>query len=193
MLTAGALRACWPLGLAFIRPGAAGIALVIAVQLGLVTCVGVFNPVFASYRLDQTETDRVARTLSAWSVTSNASIAALTALWGSAGQHHQPPNRDRDRRYPPAATRSCSPDTAAHRGASGSRPRASHDTSHTDPLGLVPAIPAEHFCNCLQQFAWEYWLQQHGVARLIGPELIEDEFVTRDDQRWGALLSGDVR
>jgi hypothetical protein len=82
MLTAGALRACWPLGLAFIRPGAVGIVLVIAVQLGLVTCMGVFNPVFATYRLDQTGTDRVARTLSAWSVTSNVTIAALTALWG---------------------------------------------------------------------------------------------------------------
>lgn len=82
MLTAGTLRACWSIGLAFIRPGAAGIVLVIVVQLGLVTCVGVFNPVFASYRLNQTETDRVARTLSAWSVTSNATIAALTALWG---------------------------------------------------------------------------------------------------------------
>jgi MFS family permease len=82
MRTAGALRACWSLGLAFIHPGAAGIVLVIAVQLGLVTCIGVFNPVFATYRLDQTETDRVARTLSAWSVTSNATVAALTALWG---------------------------------------------------------------------------------------------------------------
>jgi hypothetical protein len=39
--------------------------------------VGVFNPVFATYRLDQTATERVARTLSAWSVTSNATIAAL--------------------------------------------------------------------------------------------------------------------
>jgi len=82
MLATGALRACWSLGLAFIRPGAAGIVLVITVQLGLVTCVGVFNPVFASFRLDQTGTDRVARTLSAWSVTSNATVAALTALWG---------------------------------------------------------------------------------------------------------------
>ena len=82
MLTAGALRACWPLGLAFIRPGAAGLVLVIAAELGLITCMGVFNPVFATYRLDQTATDRVARTLSAWSVTSNATIAALTALWG---------------------------------------------------------------------------------------------------------------
>ena len=82
MLTAGALRACWSLGLAFLRPGAAGIVLVIAVQLGLVTCMGVFNPVFATYRLDQTETYRVARTLSAWSVTGKATIAALTALGG---------------------------------------------------------------------------------------------------------------
>jgi predicted MFS family arabinose efflux permease len=82
MFAAGALRGCWSLGLVFIGPGVAGIALVIAVQLGLVTCMGVFNPVFATYRLDQTETDRLARTLSAWSVTSNAAIAALTALWG---------------------------------------------------------------------------------------------------------------
>jgi MFS family permease len=82
MLAAGALRACWSLGLVFIGPGVAGIALVIAVQLGLVTCMSVFNPVFATYRLDQTETGRLARTLSAWSVTSNAAIAALTALWG---------------------------------------------------------------------------------------------------------------
>ncbi len=82
MLTAGALRACWSVGLAFIHPGIAGIVLVIAVQFGLVTCVGVFNPVLASYRLEQTETHRIARTLSAWSVTSNLTIAALTALWG---------------------------------------------------------------------------------------------------------------
>ncbi|HTV94867.1 MAG TPA: hypothetical protein VME42_02670 [Steroidobacteraceae bacterium] len=36
-----------------------------------VTCVGVFNPVLATYRLEQIESDRMARTLSAWSVTSN--------------------------------------------------------------------------------------------------------------------------
>jgi len=82
MVTAGALRACWSLGLAFIRPGAAGIVLVIVVQFGLVTCIGVFNPVLATYRLEHTEKDRIARTLSAWSVTSSASTAALTALWG---------------------------------------------------------------------------------------------------------------
>jgi MFS family permease len=80
--TAGILRACWSLGLAFIGRGTAGIVLVIAVQLGLVTCMGVFNPVFASYRLGQAQPERVARTLSAWSVTSKVSVAVLTALWG---------------------------------------------------------------------------------------------------------------
>jgi MFS family permease len=82
MLTAGTLRACWSLGLAFIRPGAAGIVLVVAVQFGLVTCCGVFNPVLATYRLEQTRTDQVARMLSAWSVSTSATIAALTILWG---------------------------------------------------------------------------------------------------------------
>ncbi|WP_433190681.1 MFS transporter [Actinoallomurus sp. CA-150999] len=82
ILIAGALRACWPVGLAFVQPGVPGILLVIALQLGLVTCCGVFNPVLATYRLEHTDHDRVARTLSAWSVSSSATIAALTAVWG---------------------------------------------------------------------------------------------------------------
>ncbi|MCD0483323.1 MFS transporter [Streptacidiphilus sp. ASG 303] len=82
MLTAGVLRACWPVGLALVRPGAPGIVLVVAVQLGLVTCCGLFNPLLATYRLDRTAPGLVARTLSAWSVGSSAAIAALTALWG---------------------------------------------------------------------------------------------------------------
>ncbi|MBT2385528.1 MFS transporter [Streptomyces sp. ISL-11] len=82
MLTVGTLRACWSLGLAFICPGAAGLVLVIAVEFGLITCMGVFNPVFATYRFDHMETDRIARTLSAWSVTSKLTVAAMTGLWG---------------------------------------------------------------------------------------------------------------
>jgi MFS family permease len=82
MLSAGVLRACWSVALAFVRPGVAGLVLVIVTEFGLITCVGVFNPVYATYRLQQTAADRVARTLSAWSVTSNATVAALTALWG---------------------------------------------------------------------------------------------------------------
>jgi hypothetical protein len=82
MLTVGALRACWPLGLAFVGPGVSGLVLVIAVQLGLVTCCGVFNPVFAGYRLNQIDPSFVARTLSAWSISSNIAIATITAVCG---------------------------------------------------------------------------------------------------------------
>jgi hypothetical protein len=41
-----------------------------------------FNPVFATYRLNQIRTDRIAHVLSACWVTSNAGIAILTALSG---------------------------------------------------------------------------------------------------------------
>jgi MFS family permease len=79
---AGTLRACWSVGLAFVGPGIAGLVLVIVVEFGLITSMGVFNPVFSTHRLERTPADRVVRTLSAWSATSKASIAALTALWG---------------------------------------------------------------------------------------------------------------
>lgn len=82
LLTTGWLRACWLLGLAFVRPGTAGLVLVMVVELGLITSMGVFNPVFATYRLEHTATDRIARTLTAWSVTSKATVATMTALWG---------------------------------------------------------------------------------------------------------------
>jgi MFS family permease len=79
---AGMLRACWSIGLAFIPSGWAGVALVALIQLGLVTCCGVFNPVAATYRLEHTPTDRLARTLAAWTITSKLTVAALTATWG---------------------------------------------------------------------------------------------------------------
>ncbi|BCK73200.1 MFS transporter [Streptomyces libani subsp. rufus] len=82
LYTAGTLRACWSLGLVLVRPGTAGLVLVMVVELGLITCMGVFTPVFATYRLDRTPPDRITRTLSAWSVTSKATTAALTGLWG---------------------------------------------------------------------------------------------------------------
>ncbi|MFE3202045.1 MFS transporter [Embleya sp. NPDC059237] len=82
LLVSGVLRACWPVGLAFVRPGASGMVLVIVLQFGLVACCGVFNPVQATYRLNHTDSDRVARTLTAWSVSSTASIAVLTASAG---------------------------------------------------------------------------------------------------------------
>ncbi|MBT2480023.1 MFS transporter [Streptomyces sp. ISL-94] len=83
LLTSGALRAVWPVGLVFVMPGAAGMALVIAVELVMITCIGVFNPLFATERLQRVPTERIGRVLVAWKVTGTAAIAALTALWGA--------------------------------------------------------------------------------------------------------------
>jgi MFS family permease len=80
MITTGVLRVLWPVGLAFIHPGPTGLLLVIGVELGLITCMGVFTPLFATYRLHHA--DRVASTLAAWSISGNATTAATTALWG---------------------------------------------------------------------------------------------------------------
>lgn len=80
---AGTLRACWSIGLAFVPGGWAGVGFVAVIQLGLVTCCGLFNPILATYRLEQIPTDRLARTLAAWTVTTKLAVAALTALLGA--------------------------------------------------------------------------------------------------------------
>ncbi len=80
--TAGVLRSCWSPGLAVVPSGAAGMAVVRGVQLGLVACCGVFDPVLATHRLRHTDPARLSRTLAAWSVSAGLSVAALTALWG---------------------------------------------------------------------------------------------------------------
>ncbi|MGX8909402.1 MFS transporter [Streptomyces netropsis] len=85
LVAAGALRAIWPVGLAFVGPGTGGLLLVMGIELGLIFCCAVFNPLSATYRLQRTANDRVARTLSAWAVTTKASTALLTAAWGVLG------------------------------------------------------------------------------------------------------------
>ena len=73
-------------GLAFIQPGVAGLVIVMATEFGLIVCIGIFNSVFAAYRLTNTDTDHHARVLTAWSVSTSAGIAALTLLWGLLAQ-----------------------------------------------------------------------------------------------------------
>ncbi|MCP2169008.1 MFS transporter [Goodfellowiella coeruleoviolacea] len=80
--TAGALRAVWLIGLVLVRPGALGLATVIAVELAIILSVSLFNPVLATYRLEHTPADRTARTLSAWSISTSVGIATCTALAG---------------------------------------------------------------------------------------------------------------
>ncbi|MBP2330680.1 MFS family permease [Kibdelosporangium banguiense] len=86
----GVSRACWPIGLVFIQPGPAGLVIVMATELGLIICMSIFNPVFAAYRLNNTDADRHARVLTAWSITSSVSIAVITVLWGLLAQLTSP-------------------------------------------------------------------------------------------------------
>ncbi|MEW2130661.1 MFS transporter [Streptomyces sp. NPDC005435] len=85
LMLSGRLRALWPLGLAFLGPGTGGLLLVMGVELGIIFSCGVFNPVSATLRLERTRTDRVTRVLSAWTVTTKATTALLTAVWGVLG------------------------------------------------------------------------------------------------------------
>jgi predicted MFS family arabinose efflux permease len=80
--TVGTLRAIWLIGLAFVRPGVVGLVTVMAVELAIIISMSLYSPVLATYRLEHTPSDRVARTLSAWSISTSASIAILTALGG---------------------------------------------------------------------------------------------------------------
>ncbi|ALG10249.1 MFS transporter [Kibdelosporangium phytohabitans] len=82
LLGFGVARTVWLIGLGFIGTGVAGLALVIAVQFSMITCIAVFNPVFATCRLNRAPDDKVARVLTAWTITSRTGIAALTAGWG---------------------------------------------------------------------------------------------------------------
>jgi MFS family permease len=80
--TVGTLRAVWLIGLAFVRPGVTGLVTVMAVELAIIISMSLYNPVLATYRLEHTPKQRIARTLSAWSIGSGTSIAIFTALGG---------------------------------------------------------------------------------------------------------------
>ncbi len=80
--TVGALRAVWLIGLVLVRPGVAGLFTVMAVELAIIVNMSLYTPVLATYRLERTPGHLVARTLTAWSIGQQASIALCTALGG---------------------------------------------------------------------------------------------------------------
>jgi MFS family permease len=78
----GTLRAIWLIGLAFVGPGVAGLVTVMAVEFAIIVSMSLYSPVLATYRLAHTPQNRIARTLSAWSISTSAAIALLSALGG---------------------------------------------------------------------------------------------------------------
>jgi MFS family permease len=83
LLVFGVGRVLWSIGLAFIGPGPTGLLLMMAVELGLITCMGVYGPVFSTYRLERIEPGTAARVLTAWTITTRTATAAGTALCGA--------------------------------------------------------------------------------------------------------------
>jgi MFS family permease len=82
MIVSGWLRSLFPLGLAFIHPGITGLLTVIIVEGLLITCMGIFNPIYATERLQRAPASHAAQVLSTWSVSSKLLQAALMVLWG---------------------------------------------------------------------------------------------------------------
>ncbi|MGA5508325.1 MFS transporter [Streptomyces umbrinus] len=82
MTVFGWLRSLFPLGLAFVGPGIPGLLTVIIVEGLLITCMGIFNPIYATERLQRTPVDRTAQVLSTWSAISKLVQAALMVIWG---------------------------------------------------------------------------------------------------------------
>ncbi|MFI8992862.1 MFS transporter [Streptomyces sp. NPDC053542] len=82
MIVSGWLRSLFPLGLAFVRPGISGLLTVIVVEGLLITCMGIYNPIYATERLQRTPADRTAQVLSTWGACSKLLQAALMVIWG---------------------------------------------------------------------------------------------------------------
>jgi MFS family permease len=82
MIVTGWLRSIFPLGLAFTHPGIPGLVTVIVVEGLLIACIGVFNPISATERLQRAPAGHAAHILSAWSISSKLAQASLMMIWG---------------------------------------------------------------------------------------------------------------
>ncbi|MEU7312862.1 MFS transporter [Streptomyces sp. NPDC007083] len=130
--TVGTLRAVWLIGLSFVGPGVVGLVTVMAIELAIIINMSLYGPVLATYRLEHTPKHLVARTLTAWSIGQQASIAVLTALAGLLAGITSPrtaltvagllilatplllPRQDQTSQHEPEPSRSPSRDTATH-------------------------------------------------------------------------------
>jgi hypothetical protein len=82
LLTTGIARVLWLPWLPLVGPGWLGLAAVTAIHAGTVFFISVFNPVFAAHRLENTPNHTLARVLTSWAITANATRAVYTLAWG---------------------------------------------------------------------------------------------------------------
>lgn len=81
LLVSGVLRTPWMLLYPLARHGMAGLGIIMAADTLLLACAGVFNPVFATYRMNVTADAYMARVRTAWGISSKT-VQPLCVLAG---------------------------------------------------------------------------------------------------------------
>lgn len=82
LLIAGTARTLWLLPVAFAEPGTPGLVLITTVDTLLLLCAGIFNPTFASYRLNAVDDVHLARVLTTWSAATRIAQPLFIAVGG---------------------------------------------------------------------------------------------------------------
>ncbi|HEY0694989.1 MAG TPA: MFS transporter [Kribbella sp.] len=82
LIAFGVLRTPWLLLLPFAPPGIAGMVLIVLAETGLMLVVGVFNPSFATYRMEATEDGFMSRVYTSWSISSRCGQPLFIAVGG---------------------------------------------------------------------------------------------------------------
>lgn len=84
LLGFGTLRTCWLGLLPMAGPNAFGLMIIVTSETLLLFCAGVFNPVFTTSRMNNTDDDHMARVGTAWSVGAKCCQPLFIALGGVA-------------------------------------------------------------------------------------------------------------
>ncbi|MEV4708699.1 MFS transporter [Actinoplanes sp. NPDC049316] len=89
LLYAGVARCLWMAPILLAPPATAGLVLIIASDSALLLCAGIFNPAFATYRMNVTADTHLSRVVGAWAMSSKlvqpACIAAAGLLAATTG------------------------------------------------------------------------------------------------------------
>jgi MFS family permease len=82
LLVSGALRAPWILLIPFAPHGTGGLAVIICSEMCTLASAGIFNPLFATFRMEATEDGFMARVVSSWSISSKTVQPVFIAVGG---------------------------------------------------------------------------------------------------------------
>lgn len=82
LLIFGVARTVWIAPMAFVGAGPSAVLIITSVDFCLLLCAGIFNPIFATYRMNSTPDGLMARVGTAWSVSSRTLQPLFITLGG---------------------------------------------------------------------------------------------------------------